>query len=71
MPVSGDRISIRINGREIFAGSPPQSLLSRSLAEFSDDEMLRLEIETNATTHFPRDPRELGFAIRELSLHRQ
>ena len=70
MPVSGDRISVRINGREIFAGSPPASLLSQSLAEFSGDEMLRLEIETNAATHFPRDPRELGFAIRELSLHR-
>jgi hypothetical protein len=70
MPVSGDRIAIRINGKEIFAGSPPQSLLSRSLDEFAGDETLRLEIETNAPTHFPGDPRELGFAIRELSLRR-
>lgn len=70
MPVSGDRISIRINGKEIFAGSPSQSLLSRSLEEFSGDETLRLDIEINAATHFPGDPRELGFAIRELSLHR-
>jgi hypothetical protein len=70
MSVSGDRIGIRVNGKEIFAGSPPQSLLSRSLDEFAGDETLRLEIETNAPTHFPRDPRELGFAIRELSLRR-
>jgi hypothetical protein len=70
MPVTGDRISIRINGRPVFSGPLPQSLLTRSLDEFSGDETLRLEIETNAPTHFPRDPRELGFAIRELSLHR-
>jgi hypothetical protein len=70
MPVSGDRIGIRVNGKEIFAGSAPQSSLSRSLDEFAGDETLRLEIETNAATHFPGDPRELGFAIRELSLRR-
>jgi hypothetical protein len=70
MPVSGDWIRMRINGREIFSGSPPQSMLLRSLDEFSGDEALRLEIEINAPTHFQGDPRELGFAVRELSLHR-
>jgi hypothetical protein len=70
MPLSGDHVSLRVNGTEIFSGPPPQSALSRSLEQFSGDRMLRLEIEINAPTHFPGDPRDLGFAIRELSLHR-
>jgi hypothetical protein len=70
MPISGNEFLVKINGREIYKGVVPAGPLSFPLDQFAGDETLVVELDTNAVTHFPGDPRDLGFAIRELSVRR-
>lgn len=70
MPISGSEFIVKINGREIYRGSVPAEPLSLTLDGFAGAETLAVELATNAVTRFPGDPRDLGFAIRELSVRR-
>lgn len=70
MPISGNEFLIKINGREVYKGVVPAGPLSFPLDQFARDEALLVELDTNAATRFPGDPRDLGFAIRELSVRR-
>ncbi|GMP05705.1 hypothetical protein [Bradyrhizobium sp. TM239] len=70
MPISGSEFLVKINGREIYRGSVPAGPLSFPLDELAGEETLTVELATNSVTRFPGDPRDLGFAIRELSVRR-
>lgn len=70
MPISGSEFVVKINGHEIYRGNVPAEPLSFTLDEFAGAETLAVELATNAVTRFPGDPRDLGFAIRELSVRR-
>ncbi|KYH02354.1 hypothetical protein SE91_31355 [Bradyrhizobium sp. DOA1] len=70
MPISGSEFLVKLNGHEVYRGSVPAEPLSFPLDAFAGEEKLAVELATNAITRFPGDPRDLGFAIRELSVRR-
>lgn len=70
MPILGNEFLVKINGHEAYKGLVPAGSLSFPLDQFASDENLVVELTTNSVTHFPGDPRDLGFAIRELSVRR-
>ncbi|WP_298242221.1 hypothetical protein [uncultured Bradyrhizobium sp.] len=70
MPISGNEFLIKVNGHEIYRGIVPSEPLSLQLDDFTGADNLAVELTTNAATHFPGDLRDLGFAIRELSVRR-
>ncbi len=51
--------------------SPLANAVTMSLERFVARDRLTIELLTNAVTHYPNDPRELGIAIKELRLGKQ
>ena len=70
MPLSSREFSMRVNGSELYRGAVPNAAMSFDLEPFAAAAALKLELEADAVTRYPGDPRELGFAIRELKLCR-
>ena len=68
MPISGDALTITVNGYTLYQGRIPSNALAMSLDRFVAQEMLTIELRTNAVTRYPNDPRELGIALKELRL---
>jgi hypothetical protein len=68
MPLSADALKITINGDTVYQGALPSTAVTISLDKFAAQDKLTIELATNAVTHFPNDPRDLGIAIKELRL---
>jgi hypothetical protein len=68
MPLSGGTLKITVNGDTVFNGTIPSDAVTMSLDRFVGQDKLTIALLTNAVTHYPNDPRELGVAIKELRL---
>jgi hypothetical protein len=68
MPLSGGTLKITVNGDTVFSGTIPSDAVTMSLDRFVGQDKLTIALLTNAVTHYPNDPRELGVAIKELRL---
>jgi hypothetical protein len=68
MPLSADALKITINGDTVYQGALPSKAVTISLDGFAAQDKLTIELTTDAVTHFPNDPRDLGIAIKELRL---
>ena len=68
MPLSGGMLKITVNGDTVFNGTIPSDAVTMSLDRFVGHDKLTIALLTNAVTHYPNDPRELGVAIKELRL---
>ena len=68
MPLSGDALTITINGDAVYHGTIPWDVVTIPLDKFAAQDKLTMELRTNAVTHYPNDPRELGIAIKQLRL---
>jgi hypothetical protein len=68
MPLSGNALKVTVNGETVYNGAIPADTLAVSLGGFVAQDKLSIEMQTNAITHFPNDPRALGVAIRTLRL---
>jgi hypothetical protein len=61
---------LTINDWTAFDGPVPSEPLTVSLGRFASQERLIVAIKTTPTTSYPRDPRELGVALRVLRLEK-
>jgi hypothetical protein len=68
MPLSGGTLKITVNSETLYHGAIPSNAVTMSLDKFVAQDKLTIELLTNAVTHYPNDPRELGIAIKELRL---
>ena len=68
MPLSGNALKVTVNGETVYNGAIPADTLAVSLGGFVAQDKLSIEMQTNAITHFPNDPRALGVAVRTLRL---
>ena len=68
MPLSGDALTITINGDAVYHGAIPWDVVTIPLDKFAAQDKVTMELRTNAVTHYPNDPRELGIAIKQLRL---
>jgi hypothetical protein len=69
MPLSsGTRLAVEINGVSLFDDAVPTNELNLPLDQFASDKRLVIQLRTNATTRYPGDPRELGVALKVLTL---
>jgi len=68
IPLSGDTLKITVNSDTVYHGTIPSNAVTMSLDRFVAQDKLTIELLTNAVTHYPNDPRELGIAIKELRL---
>jgi hypothetical protein len=66
MPLAADRIRITANGNTVYDGAIPTDAIDLPLEKFAGRDPLVIELRTNAITHYPNDPRDLGVAIRTL-----
>jgi hypothetical protein len=68
MPLSSDTLKITVNGDTVYQAMMPSSAFTMSLDKFAAQDKLTIELQTNAVTRYPNDPREFGVAIKELRL---
>jgi hypothetical protein len=68
MPLSSDMLKITVNGDTVYHAMIPSSAVTMSLDKFAAQDKLTIELQTNAVTRYPNDPREFGLAIKELRL---
>jgi hypothetical protein len=71
MPLSAQaRLRLTINDWAAFDGPVPSEPLTVSLGRFASQERLTIALKTTPSTHYPRDPRDLGIALRVLRLEK-
>jgi hypothetical protein len=71
MPLSPDaRLRLTINDWTAFEGLVPNEPLTVSLDRFANQRRLTIDLKTTPITRYPRDPRDLGVALRTLRLER-
>jgi hypothetical protein len=71
MPLAADaRLRLIINGGIAFDGPVPNESLTVPLGRFGREEWLTIELKVGPSTHYPRDPRDLGVALRSLRLEK-
>jgi hypothetical protein len=68
IPLAGDTLTMTINGDAVYRGPIPSNMVTMSLDKFVTQDKLTTELQTNAVTRYPNDPRELGIAIKEFRL---
>jgi hypothetical protein len=68
MPLSSDTLKITVNGDTVYQAMMPSSALTMPLDKFAAQDKLTIELQTNAVTRYPNDPRAFGVAIKELRL---
>jgi len=69
MPLSpGAQLQLLINGWVVFDGPVPSEPLAISLNRFVREKHLTIELKTTPITRYPRDPRDLGVALKQLRL---
>lgn len=69
MPLSsGTRLTVEINGVSLFDDAVPTNELNLPLDQFASDKRLVIQLRTNAATRYPGDTRELGVALKVLTL---
>jgi hypothetical protein len=68
MPLSGNALKITVNGDTFYQGKIPSDTITVPLDKFAAQDKLTIELQTDAITRYPNDPRELGVAIKELRL---
>jgi hypothetical protein len=68
MTLAADALRITVNGEAVYDGVIPSAEITLPLEKFSAQVRLAIQLQTNAVTHYPNDPRDLGVAIMELQL---
>ena len=68
MPLSGDALRVTVNGDTVYRGTIPSDPLTIALDAFAAQDKLTIELQTDAVTRYPNDPREFGVAIKQLRL---
>ena len=68
LPLSGDALRISVNGDTVYRGTIPSDPLTIPLDKFAAQDKLTIELQTDAVTRYPNDPREFGVAIKQLRL---
>ncbi len=64
------RLRLTINDWIAFDGPVPSEPLTAPLDRFASQERLTIELKTTPSTRYPRDPRDLGVALRALRLEK-
>jgi hypothetical protein len=64
------QLQLTINGWVAFNGPVPSEPLTVPLDRLARDKQLTIELKTTPTTRFPRDPRDLGVALRQIQLEK-
>jgi len=68
MPLSANTLRITVNGDTVFRGTIPSDPLTIPLDTFAAQDKLTIELQTDAVTRYPNDPREFGVAVKQLRL---
>lgn len=68
MPLSGDAMKITVNGDTVYQGTIPSDAITVPLDKFAAQDKLTIELQIDAVTRYPNDPREFGVAIKALRL---
>jgi hypothetical protein len=71
MQLSGNTLKISVNGDTVYRGAIPSDAVTIPLDKFAAQDQFMIELQTDALTRYPNDPRELGVAIRELRLSKR
>ena len=69
-PPAGVSLRATINGRVAFDGPVPHDPIEIPIGGAAGDEWLEIEIRVTPVTHFESDPRDLGVALRQLTLRK-
>jgi hypothetical protein len=71
MPLSpAAQLRVMVNDTVAFEGAVPSEALTVPLDRFKREKWLNIELQTTPATHYPRDPRDLGVALRQLQLEK-
>jgi len=68
MPLAAEMLKIMVDDAIVFDGAIPLSTVTVPLENFVMEDKLVIELKASAVTHYPRDSRDLGVAIKELQL---
>ena len=68
LPLSSHALKITVNGDTVYQGTIPSEPITVPLDKFATQDKVTIELQTDAVTRYPNDPREFGVAIKELRL---